>query len=134
MKIFTVLFLIFVSTPTLACLSQAPESIVKAMIAGQSVAGKDCSELPEERCVCFDGKDLAVFDLIDGELVENSDKKFARGLREKADKDAEDSKKARRAAAKDVLKSFSCAGANTVAAAKKCVDDLASSLRDILQE
>lgn len=57
MKTFIILFLI--SFNSYACLSKAPKSIVEKMIAGETVAGKDCKEAPEEECVCFDGVDVS---------------------------------------------------------------------------
>lgn len=104
-----ILFLIiFISLPVFACKSKAPESIIRAMVNGQQVAGKDCSELPEEACVCFDGIELKDHDYIDGELIPNSDKKFAR---EVAEKNAQDAAKAK----EDKCKNFSFKG-STIAA------------------
>ena len=110
--------LIFISLPVFACKSKAPESIVKAMTLGQSVTGKDCSELPEEKCVCFDGIDVMDSDLIDGELIPNPDKKFARELKEKSEAEAAKAKE-------EKCKAFSFKG--------KTIAELRSELNESLE-
>lgn len=62
---FLLFFLLLIPSISFACLTRIPESIVLAMTMGQSVVGKDCSELPGEDCLCADGFDLAGSDLVD---------------------------------------------------------------------
>lgn len=99
MKTLILLFLISLN----AFANSAPESIVRAMINGEQVPGKDCKEVPEERCINFAGLELRDHDLIDGQLVANPDKKFARELKEKNEKEAAKAKD-------DKCKSFSFKG------------------------
>lgn len=95
--------------------NSAPESIVRAMIAGEQVPGKECKDIPEEKCIYFGDKDLQTVDLIDGELVENPDKKFAKELAEKNAKDAAKAKE-------DKCKNFTFKG-TTIAQLKQELND-----------
>lgn len=99
------LILLLISFPVFACQNSLPESEARKAIALEPNAGsKSCKDLPEEKCVCYDGIDFRDADLIDGELVHNSDKKFARELKEKNEKDAEKAKE-------EKCKAFSFKGA-----------------------
>ncbi len=80
-----------------ACQLSIPESYVPTFL-NPPVSGhyKKCEEAPEEKCVCVENVDPWATDLIDGELVPNSDKKFARELKEKKERDDEVSKRDKR--------------------------------------
>lgn len=69
-QVLVTLLLIFVSTPAISCNSKAPESIIRAMVNGEQVVGKDCSELPDEACICFDGIDLQDSEYVDNLVVD----------------------------------------------------------------
>lgn len=86
--ILATLFLI-TSTPALACQLGIPESeAIKAINLEPNAGSKSCADSPEEKCVCYEGKDWATSDLVDGELVYNSDKAFAKERKEQSEKDA----------------------------------------------
>lgn len=84
MKVYICLCLgIIFSTSSFACRNQLPESeVIKALNLEPNAGSKSCADLPEEKCVCYDGIDWRDAELIDGELVHNSDKAFARELAE----------------------------------------------------
>jgi hypothetical protein len=80
--------LILISLPVFACKNRIPESEARKAIALEAGAGsKSCADLPDEKCLCYDGVDWYSVDLIDGQLIENSDKKFAKELKERNEKD-----------------------------------------------
>lgn len=105
------LILLLVSFPVFACKLSIPESYVPTFL-NPPVSGhyQKCEEKPEEKCHCIEDKDPWATDLIDGELVHNPDKKFAR---EHSEKLAEEAKKAK----EEKCKNFSFKG-TTIAALK----------------
>lgn len=87
------LFLLITSTPAFACKLSIPERDVARFLA-PPVSGHylKCEDYPEDKCHCVENVDPWATDYIDGELIANPDKKFAREL---AEKNAEDAKKAK---------------------------------------
>lgn len=82
-----------ISLPAFSCRNTIPLSEAKKAVALEPNAGsKTCADLPREKCLCFDGVDWRETDLIDGELISNPDKKFARELAEKNREDSEKQK------------------------------------------
>jgi hypothetical protein len=98
----------FVSFPALACQLSIPERDIARFLA-PPVSGHylKCEDYPDDKCICVENIDPWATDLIDDELVYNSDKAFARENSEKAAKDAEKAKE-------DKCKNFSFKG-NTIA-------------------
>ena len=88
-----------------ACKLSIPESYIPTFLT-PPVSGhyKKCEEAPEEKCVCVESVDPWSTDLIDGELVQNSDKKFARDLKVKNEAEAEKISEEKRKLAKDRVK------------------------------
>lgn len=82
-----------------ACSLSIPERDVSRFL-NPPVSGHylKCEDYPEDKCHCVESIDPWSAELIDGELVENSDKKFQKELREKIERDErkakEDKKKA----------------------------------------
>jgi hypothetical protein len=85
--------LILILLPSLALANYMSPSDIRACQAGQpsvvhlsgEKCGSDCVQVPQ-------GFDCTIFDLIDGSLVENADKKFAKEHSEKLAKEAEAAK------------------------------------------
>ena len=69
----------------IACRNSAPESIIKAMTEEREVAGKECKDLPEEQCVCFDGLDVISAELIDNMVIDFIRKENAVSCLDEAD-------------------------------------------------
>jgi hypothetical protein len=76
-----------------ACKLSIPESYIPTFL-NPPVYGhyQKCEDKPEEKCHCVEKVDPWTADLIDGELIPNPDKKFARELAEKNARDAEKAK------------------------------------------
>ena len=104
-KIHLVLGLLCLCISAEACKLSIPESYVPTFL-NPPVSGhyKKCEEATKEKCVCVENVDPWATDLIDGELVPNSDKKFAREHSEKVARDNEKLKEESRKAAKDRVK------------------------------
>ncbi len=102
---------LFVSFPALACRLGIPESYVQTFL-NPPVSGhyEKCESKPSEKCHCVEDIDPWTHDFINGELVYNSDKAFAKELADKNAKDAEEAKKSK-------CKDFSFKG-STIAALK----------------
>lgn len=61
---------LFFYTSAFAQKNSAPESIIRAMIAGTPIAGKECKDAPEERCFSFDGIDIRDHELVDNMVLD----------------------------------------------------------------
>jgi hypothetical protein len=103
--------LLITTTPALACLNKISPVDARRVIEAQSYQAAETLTYQGEDAICIDGKDLLVHDLIDGELVENSDKKFSK---EHSEKLAEEARKAK----EEKCKNFSFKGA-TIAALRQ---------------
>jgi hypothetical protein len=126
---FTIIFII--TFPVFACVNFIPESeAIKAIALEPNAGSKTCADLPQERCLCFEGIDWKEVDLIDGELIPNPDKKFARELKEKNESDALQLKLEARKLARERLKALNPDGARTIADLKAMVRDLIEAVKE----
>lgn len=99
------LIILFLSINTaFACQLSIPERDITRFL-NPPVSGHylKCEDYPEDKCVCVESVDPYATDLIDGELVYNADKAFARELFLKS---SDDTKKAK----ETKCKSFSFKG------------------------
>lgn len=87
-----------------ACKLSIPERDISRFLA-PPVSGHylKCEDYPEDKCHCVEAVDPYASDYIDGQLIPNPDKKFARELAEKNAADAEKAQEAK-------CKSFSFKG------------------------
>lgn len=100
------------SAHTFACKLSIPESYVTTFL-NPPVSGhyEKCEDRPSEKCHCVESVDPWATDFIDGELVHNSDKAFAREHSENMAREAEKAKE-------EKCKTFSFKGA-TIAALRQ---------------
>lgn len=90
-----------------------------------------CEEKKGVRCLALDSDtDCKIVDLIDGELIPNPDKKFARELKEKSDLDAEKAKQDARKLARERLKAADPDRARTIADLKAMIKDLLEAVKE----
>jgi hypothetical protein len=97
------LFLLLISLPSFACMNSISPSDLKKVVESGSYQVAETLTYRGVDAVCIDDKNLLEHDLIDGELIYNSDKAFAKENSEKAARDAEIVKR-------DKCKSFSFKG------------------------
>lgn len=81
---YIIVVLSFISMPALACKLSIPESYIPTFLAPPVIGHyQKCEDRPKDKCHCVENVDPWTTDFIDGELVHNSDKKFAKELAEK---------------------------------------------------
>jgi hypothetical protein len=68
-----------------ACKNSAPESVVRAMTKEQEIEGKECKDLPDEQCICFDGIDVNSAELVDNMVLDFIRKENAVSCTDEAD-------------------------------------------------
>jgi hypothetical protein len=128
MKIILILVFIF-SFNSFACRNFIPESEARKAVALEPDAGsKTCQDLPQEKCLCFDGVDWRDTDLVDGQLVLNPDKKFARELAEKSAKESEEKAALDAKSAEELIQNFDFK-ATTIAGLKTELKALVDALK-----
>lgn len=101
---YLIIFILSINT-AFACKLSIPERDVARFLA-PPVSGHylKCEDYPEDKCHCVENVDPWATDLIDGELIPNPDKKFAREHSEKMKADAKKAKE-------EKCKAFSFKGA-----------------------
>lgn len=104
------LFILLFTSPAFACMNRISPADAKKVIEAGSYQVAETLTYDGADFICIDGKNLLESDLIDGELIANPDKKFARELAEKNKAEAEKAKE-------EKCKNFSFKGA-TIAALK----------------
>lgn len=77
-----------------SCLNLISPVEAQKAIAGEPSAGSVKCEPSKEKCLCFDGIDLSVAELVDGKIQENKDKKKAKADALKAEEDKQAQRKA----------------------------------------
>lgn len=130
-KIIIALGLTVLSTPVFACQLNLPESEVRRAlnppVSGHYVL---CDEKTSEKCYCMDSIDPYTYDLIDGQLVYNSDKAFALKLALEKAEAARLQALAEKKAAEEYIESFEPKG-NSIAALKAEMKQLADAIKKI---
>lgn len=80
------LILLLISFPVFACMNQIPESEARKAISLEPNAGsKSCKDLPDEKCVCYDGIDFRDAELIDNLVLDFIRKEKAESCLDEAD-------------------------------------------------
>lgn len=105
-----------------SCQINSPSTVFLIQSTCEKEKGEQCAALPPD-INCAD------FDLIDGEFVYNSDKAFARKLKEKAEQDAAQADRLTRKSAKERLKSLKLKGTT----AAQIRNEVEAALLDIVK-
>lgn len=121
------IILLLITFPVFACQIQVPTSeaqrIIEAMPNGVPPLWS-CADKPDDTCHCADNTVWEYAEIKDDVLQDSPEKKAAHEAKLEADKLAEDTKQAKRKAAKDTLKGVDIDGATTIAKLKVIVKAL----------
>lgn len=122
------LFLLLFSLPSFACMNRISPVDAKKVIEAQSYQVAESLTYQGTDFVCIDGKDLLVHDFINGQLVYNSDKAFARQLALEKAEVTRLQALAEKKAAEEFIEAFEPKG-NSIAALKAEVKQLADAIK-----
>lgn len=96
MRLFILFLFIILSWPSFACLNKISPSDLSLVVASGNPLLAETLTYSGQDGVCFDGIDLSVSEIVNGQLVESDAKKAARQVARQAAKDAEDAKEVSR--------------------------------------